>query len=258
MRRYMITTALLFLLGAEPNARAARASPSRRTIDVQILAFNDFHGNIDSPPGEQTVSTSDGHETKLRLGGVNALAATLQQLRRGQARTITVSAGDLIGASPLVSAYFLDEPTIHAMNEVGLELNAVGNHEFDKGSSELLRMQRGGCEQYTTRVPCRVEQFGGARFEFLAANVFDSSGATIFPGSAIRQFGPVKIGFIGMTLKDTATLVTPAGVAGLTFADEAATANALVPKLKAQGADALVLLIHQGGKPSENFQQTGC
>ena len=119
-------------------------------------------------------------------------------------------------------------------------------------------MQNGGCERHTTRVPCRVEPFGGAAFQFLAANVHRSDGQTILPGSAVRQFGPVKIGFIGMTLKDTATLVTPAGVAGLSFADEAASANALVPMLRAQGADAVVLLIHQGGKPGENFLQTGC
>ncbi len=199
---------------------------------------------------------ADGSLLKERLGGAAALAATVKRLR--QPNSITVSAGDLIGASPLVSAYFLDEPTIQAMNAIGLGLNAVGNHEFDKGSAELLRMQKGGCEKHTTRVPCRVEPFGGATFQFLAANVHRSDGQTILPGSAIRQFGPVKIGFIGMTLKETATLVTPAGVAGLTFADEAASANALVPMLKAHGADAVVLLIHQGGKPGENYLQTGC
>jgi 5'-nucleotidase len=182
----------------------------------------------------------------------------VKRLREGRANTITVSAGDLIGASPLVSAYFLDEPTIAAMNAIGLNLNAVGNHEFDKGSAELLRMQKGGCKKHTTRVPCRVEPFGGARFNFLAANVLQTDGSTTFPGSAVRQFGPVKIGFIGMTLKETQTLVTPAGVAGLNFTDEAATANALVPSLRAQGADAIVLLIHQGGKPDVNYRQSGC
>jgi 5'-nucleotidase len=144
------------------------------------------------------------------------------------------------------------------MNAIGLDLNAVGNHEFDKGSAELLRMQKGGCEKHTTRVPCRVEPFGGATFNFLAANVLQANGSTIFPSSTVRQFGPVKIGFIGMTLKETQTLVTPAGVAGLSFADEAATANALVPSLKEQGADTIVLLIHQGGKPDVNYRESGC
>lgn len=254
MRRYSIATAMLFLLGAEPNA--ATAAP--RGTEVQILAINDFHGNIDSPPGEQTITLSDGRELKQRVGGVSALSATIRRLRTGHAKTITVSAGDLIGASPLVSAYFLDEPTIQAMNDIGLQLNAVGNHEFDKGGDELLRMQGGGCAKFTTRVPCRVEPFKGAQFSFLAANVSDASGSTIFPGSVVRQFGPITIGFIGMTLKDTRTLVTPAGVAGLTFADEAQTANALVRKLKAAGANAIVLLIHQGGKAPQIFREAGC
>ena len=254
MRRYSIATAMLFLLFTEPNAALAAA----RTTEVQILALNDFHGNIDSPPGEQVISLADGREVKQRVGGASALSATIRRLRAGRSNTITVSAGDLVGASPLVSAYFLDEPTIHAMNEVGLQLNAVGNHEFDKGRDELLRMQRGGCDKFTTRVPCRVEPFGGARFSFLAANVSDASGSTIFPGSVIRQFGPIKIGFIGMTLKETRTLVTPAGVSGLTFADEAETANALVPKLQAAGANAIVLLIHQGGKAPQIYRQAGC
>ena len=258
MIRYLIATAWLFLTLAEPSAALAAGRGDSRPIEVQILAFNDFHGNIDSPPDAPEIDLANGTKLKQRLGGVDALAATIAALRKGHANTVTVSAGDLIGASPFVSAYFLDEPTIDAMNLVGLSLNAVGNHEFDKGGAELRRMQRGGCMKYTTRVPCRVEPFKGARFSFLAANVSDASGSTIFPGSAIRQFGPIRIGFIGMTLKDTGTLVTPAGVAGLTFADEASTANALVPKLRAAGADAIVLLIHQGAKAPQVFQQSSC
>ncbi|HEX8841862.1 MAG TPA: bifunctional UDP-sugar hydrolase/5'-nucleotidase, partial [Sphingomicrobium sp.] len=112
--------------------------------------------------------------------------------------------------------------------------------------------------KYTTRVPCRLERFKGARFEYLAANVLRADGSTIFPATAISQIGPVKIGFIGMTLKDTGILVTPTGVAGLRFADEAATANALVPGLRAAGADAIVLLIHQGGKTSATYKVRDC
>ena len=107
-------------------------------------------------------------------------------------------------------------------------------------------------------MPCRLEPFAGARFDYLAANVVRADGTTIFPPTAIRQVGPIRIGFIGMTLKDTGILVTPAGVAGLHFADEAATANALVPELKAQGADAIVLLIHQGGKVPDTYDRQGC
>jgi 5'-nucleotidase len=254
MLKKIAVAAALFLAGCttQPKPVPTPAAP----VEVQIIGINDFHGNLETPASPPSVRMADGSILKERLGGAAALASTLKRVR--QPNSITVSAGDLIGASPLVSAYFLDEPTIQAMNAIGLGLNAVGNHEFDKGSAELLRMQNGGCEKHTTRVPCRVEPFGGATFQFLAANVHRSDGQTILPGSAVRQFGPVKIGFIGMTLKETATLVTPAGVAGLAFADEAASANALVPMLKAQGADAVVLLIHQGGKPGENYLQTGC
>jgi 5'-nucleotidase len=258
MLRYLFATALLFLLGLEPSAAFAARHPRSRPIEVQILAFNDFHGNIESP--KLTVPTRDSRRKDIAVpaGGVAYLAGALESLRKGHRYTTTVSAGDLIGASPLASAYFLDEPTVHAMNALHLDLNAVGNHEFDRGSSELLRMQRGGCAKYTRRKPCALEPFGGARFRFLAANVLKDDGETLFPATAIRRFGPLKIGFIGMTLKETGTLVTPSGVAGLHFADEAATANALVPKLKAQGADAIVLLIHQGGALTGRYDDPTC
>jgi 5'-nucleotidase len=247
MRRYLIATALLFLLALEPFTASAAKAPAKKPIEVQILAFNDFHGNIDSPKLTVPLPVSHRQEVQVPAGGVAYLAGALEKLRAGHRYTATVSAGDLIGASPLASAYFLDEPTIHAMNALHLDLNAVGNHEFDRGSSELLRMQRGGCGQYTRRKPCALEPFDGARFRFLAANVLQEDGTTLFPATAIRRFGAIRIGFIGMTLKETGTLVTPSGVSGLHFADEAATANALVPKLKAQGANTIVLLIHQGG-----------
>jgi 5'-nucleotidase len=144
------------------------------------------------------------------------------------------------------------------MEEVGVEYNAVGNHEFDKGSAELVRMQRGGCDKNTTKQPCKLGPFDGADFRFLAANVLTPEGRTLFPGTAIKDFGPVQVGFIGMTLTETKTLVTPAGVAGLTFADEAATANALVPEIRAAGADAVVLLIHQGGSTKGRYNDKSC
>jgi len=225
---------------------------------VQILAINDFHGNLETPDGSVPITGADGAGVDSRVGGAAQLSATLLALRSGHKNSITVAAGDLIGASPLTSAWFLDEPTIDALSMAGLELAAVGNHEFDKGSRELMRMQRGGCESFTTRLPCQLEPFRGARFTYLAANVRQANGATLFPATAIRQYGPIKIGFIGMTLKDTGILASPAGVAGLTFADEAATANALVPALKHQGADAIVLLIHQGGKAPKAYQVSSC
>jgi 5'-nucleotidase len=236
-----------------PPARVAPAAP----VEVQILAFNDFHGNLETPPGVE-VAEPDGSKHKIVTGGASHLAAALAGLRVGHPNTVTVSAGDTIGASPLISANYLDEPTIDAMNMLGLEFNSVGNHEFDRGSDELKRIQSGGCAKFTRRMPCAVEPFRGARFRYLAANVVQADGTTIFPSYAVKQFGPIKVGFIGMTLKATSTLVTPTGVKGLTFLDEAATANALVPKLKAEGADAIVLLIHQGGKTAQFTTGNGC
>ena len=227
-------------------------------IQVQILAINDFHGNLETPEGTIPITDPEGTDVTSRVGGAAQLAGTLKELRTGHANSITVAAGDLIGASPLASAWFLDEPTIDALNLAGLELAAIGNHEFDKGSSELSRMQRGGCEKFTTRIPCQLEPFKGAGFTYLAANVQRADGSTLFPATAIRSYGPIKVGFIGMTLKDTGILVSPAGVAGVSFADEAETANALVPALKAQGADTVVLLIHQGGKAPKAYQTSSC
>jgi len=228
-------------------------------VEVQLLAFNDFHGNLETPPPVE-VTEADGTKALITSGGAAHLASAIERLR--QPNSVTVSAGDTIGASPLTSALFLDEPTIAAMNRIGLEFNAVGNHEFDKGVDELKRMQAGGCAKYTARTPCAIEPFAGAGFRYLAANVVQPDGSTVFPATGIKRFGKgrraVTIGFIGMTLKDTANLVTPSGVKGLTFGDEAATANALVPGLKAAGADSIVLLIHQGGKTPSFTRGNGC
>ena len=208
-------------------------------VEVQILALNDFHGNLE-PPLLSYPSASG----PVPAGGAAYLASALKQRRT--ANSVTVAAGDLIGATPIASALFLDEPTIRVLDEAGLDLAAVGNHEFDKGPAELKRIQDGGCAKHTRRTPCAIEPYGGARFRYLAANVVGPDGATIFPGTSIKMVGGVRIGFIGMTLKETATLVSPDGVRGLQFLDEAATANAAVPALRAAGAQAIVLLIHQG------------
>lgn len=256
IRRFAFAGVLVALAGcvAQPQHIASPAS----AVDVQILAINDFHGNLAPSAEPVRFELARDQFASAKAGGAANLGLELNNLRSGHNHTITVAAGDLIGASPLTSAYFLDEPTVDAMNMIGLSLASVGNHEFDKGSAELLRKQNGGCEKYTSLTPCRLEPFKGAKFEYLAANVVKADGRTLFPATAIRQFGPIRIGFIGMTLKETATLVTPTGVAGLHFTDEAATANALVPALKAEGADAVVLLIHQGGKLPDAYHLQDC
>lgn len=259
MTRGFVALGVLALGGCvQPQAAPRLAPPQAAPVEVQILAINDFHGNLEPPRRSVQALGPDGTTVQVPAGGVAHLAAAAKARRAESALSVTVSAGDMIGASPLVSALFLDEPTIEAMEEVGVEYNAVGNHEFDKGSAELKRMQSGGCERYTSRQPCRVEPFDGADFKFLAANVLTQGGGTLFPGTAIKDFGPVQLGFIGMTLKETATLVTPAGVAGLSFADEASTANAAVPVLRAAGADAIVVLLHQGGRTTGGYDDKSC
>ena len=253
MMRKLVAASAAFLAAACTTLPQA----SRAPVEVQILAFNDFHGNIEPPPPVE-VTQPDGAKLKIATGGAAHLAAALARFRVGHANTVTVSAGDTIGASPLISAYYLDEPTIDAMNLLGLEYNSVGNHEFDKGVAELKRMQAGGCAVLTRRTPCAVEPFAGAHFRYLAANVVQADGTTIFPPTGLKRFGTITIGFIGMTLKGTKQIVTPSGVAGVDFTDEAATANALVPKLKAEGADAIVLLIHQGGKTASFTTGNSC
>ncbi|ANE56667.1 bifunctional UDP-sugar hydrolase/5'-nucleotidase [Methylomonas sp. DH-1] len=218
---------------------------------IKIVAFNDFHGQLESPGNFRNLPTDAA--SSIPLGGVDWMAGYVADLKAQNPSTIVVSAGDIIGATPLVSALFHDEPTIETMNRLGLEFNAVGNHEFDEGKDELKRMQNGGCHPSDPN-SCKGAEVGtpvpfeGAKFKFLAANVVETaSGKTLFPQYAIKTVGGVRVGFIGMTLKETPTIVTPTGVAGLSFTDEAATVNALIPKLRARGVEAVVVLIHQGG-----------
>jgi 5'-nucleotidase len=220
----------------------AGAMPSG-TVDVQILALNDFHGNLLPPTG------SSGRVGTIDAGGVEYLATHIQNLRAQNPNTVVVSAGDLIGASPLLSALFHDEPTIEAFNLIGLDFDAVGNHEFDEGWHELQRMQFGGCHPVDG---CQDgDGFAGANFQFLAANVVrQDNGKTIFPAYKIRSFGGAKVAFIGMTLEGTPLIVTPSGISDLNFLDEADTVNALVPQLKAKGVETIVVLIHEGGVQS--------
>jgi 5'-nucleotidase len=220
-------------------------------VKVQIVALNDFHGNLEPPSGKITLPDM----SKVDAGGAAFLATHIAALRADNPNTVLVSAGDVIGASPLVSALFHDEPTIEVMNQLGLAYNAVGNHEFDKGTAELLRMQSGGCSPIDGCAD--GTPFPGASFQFLAANVLVAQDPikTLFPSYAVHEVGGVKIGFIGMTLEGTPGIVTPAGVAGLTFVDEVERANAVVPELTAQGVEAIVVLIHEGGYQAGTFDE---
>jgi len=249
----LVSSLALAACATTPVPQAEQSAP----VELQLLGLNDFHGNLEVP--SSTTSYRHGEETLREiLGGAARLGATLDALRSGQEHSLTVAAGDLIGGSPFVSANFLDEPAIMALNMVQLDVASVGNHEFDRGIDELQRVQHGGCDRFTSRVPCALEPFGGAAFTYLAGNVVDSGGQSLFPGTVLRQLGPATVGFIGLTLRDTATLVAPSMTEGLSFLDEAETANALARDLVAQGADTVVLLIHEGARVDPAQNTTGC
>ena len=244
-----------------PAPAPAPAAPG--SVDVKLIAFNDLHGNLEPPKLSITAPAKAGGTVPVPAGGAAYMASAIASLKEKNPNNAVVSAGDMIGASPLVSALFLDESTIETVNAMKIDFNAVGNHEFDKGQTELLRMKNGGCAKNTALEPCRVNKsFPGANFGFLAANTVKSDGNTLFPATGMKTFtkdgATVKVAFIGMTLKGTPNIVTPAGVAGLSFKDEADTANALIPQLKSQGADAIVVVIHEGGTTTVGYNDKSC
>ncbi len=236
---------------------AEQASVDLQMVELQILALNDYHGALETPSYEFAFRDGEASRSQ-RLGGAARLAAALEVLRQGNDHTITVAAGDMIGASPIISSRFLDEPAIGTLNRAGLEIASVGNHEFDRGIAELRRIQHGGCDKHTPREPCQLEQFAGAQFAYLAGNTVDHTGETLFPGTALRQFGEVTVGFIGLTLEGTPELVAPSAVAGWTFLDEAQAANSLAKRLTQDGADLIVLLIHEGAQVDPKLSLVGC
>ena len=230
--------------------------PGPPPVAVQLLALNDFHGNLEPPSGSsgrvQTGPLVGTTAPTVDAGGVEYLASELRELAATQKKqnTITVAAGDLVGASPLLSAAFHDEPTVEALGLAGLDYASVGNHEFDEGADELLRLQRGGCHPVDGCAD--GTPFAGADYQYLSANAFVSrTGRPLLPPYAVKKVQGVKIGFIGMTLEGTKEIVSQQGVAGLDFADEVATANRYAGELQAQGVQSIVVLLHQGG------QQTG-
>jgi 5'-nucleotidase len=253
--------ALPFALGLAACATVPPASPD--PVKVRIVGLNDFHGNLE--PIKRPVSIDDGKGGKHEIysGGAAWFAGALADLRGQDEHSLAIGAGDLVSASPLASSLFLDEPTVGVMNHVKLDFTSVGNHEFDRGWHELLRLDRGGCAKHTLREPCAVEaNFKGADYPILAANVRTRDGGTLLPGYGVRRFGvgagQVTVGVIGLTLKGTAQIVSPGGIEGLSFEDEADSINALVPQVIAEGADAIVVAIHQGLVPEPGADFNGC
>jgi 5'-nucleotidase len=225
-------------------------------VAVKLLAINDFHGNLKPPSsGIRIKDPKDPTKTvTVEAGGAEAMATLVKDLRAKNPNNIFVAAGDLIGGSPLLSALFHDEPTVESLGLMGLEVTAVGNHEFDQGKDELLRKQHGGC--HPTDGCKGPAAFKGASFKYLAASTVDlRTGKTIFPPYHVKRFEGIPVAFIGLTLKNTPAIVAPSGVVGLQFNDEADTVNALLPELKKQGIEAIVLLIHEGGFPTGDYNE---
>ncbi|MFO0120401.1 MAG: bifunctional metallophosphatase/5'-nucleotidase [Burkholderiales bacterium] len=220
-----------------PTGVSPGVSPGVSTdpLRVRVIAFNDFHGHLEP------------HGLSLRLtphvvpaGGAAWLAGMLDRLRAQARHSVTVSAGDLVGASPLVSALNEDRPTIEVMNTLGLDLGVVGNHEFDRGLDHLRRLQ------------------AVARFPMIAANVVDAQGAPVFAPSVVREFEGVRVAFVGAVLKGTPEIVRPSGVAGLRFLDEADSIAREVKRLRAQGIEAIVAVIHEGGRIRGDWNDPAC
>jgi len=237
---------------------SACATPRPEPVTINLVSLNDFHGNLE--PSRYTMKDADGKEHVLRAGGAEAVAAALQAWRKQDKDLLLVSTGDIVGASPALSSLWADEPTITAMNMLGLRASAVGNHEFDGGRKELLRQQNGGCDSTRPAKACKyATTFGGAKFTYLGANVIDAAtGKTFIPGYTIEEVKGIKVGLVGVVLRDTPSMVVASGVAGLKFGDEAEAINALLPQMRTAGAKVIVALVHQGGRTTESPLQAGC
>lgn len=247
--------------GAQGHGKGHGHHTPARTVDVQLLSFNDLHGNLEPPSGSAgTVNEkqADGTTKAVPAGGVEYLASSLRAVRKGHPYSITAAGGDMVGASPLLSGLFHDEPTIEALNKIDLDVTTVGNHEFDEGATELARLQNGGCHPVEG---CYEEgkKFEGADFPYLAANVTDEkTGKPILKPYTVWKKNGVKIGFIGVTLEGTPNIVTANGVKGLKFHDEIETVNKYAKELDRQGVKSIVTLIHEGGAPASSSYNYDC
>ncbi|MET8470380.1 bifunctional metallophosphatase/5'-nucleotidase [Streptomyces sp. NPDC006422] len=249
------------LVAALPAGAAEEKGGGGRYQDVQLLSFNDFHGNLEPPAGSSgqvTEDQADGTTKKIDAGGVEYLANSLRTARKGHPYSVTAAAGDLIGASPLLSGLFHDEPTVEAMNKLDLDVTSVGNHEFDEGAAELARLQKGGCHP---KDGCYEDgrTFEGADYPYLAANVTDEkTGKPVLAPYWVWKHKGVKVGFIGVTLEGTPDIVSADGVKGLKFHDEIETVDKYAKILDKQGVKSIVALIHEGGVPASGSYNYDC
>ncbi|XYJ09720.1 bifunctional metallophosphatase/5'-nucleotidase [Telluria sp. B2] len=250
--------ASLSLLALSLLAAGCATAPSG-PVTLNLVAINDFHGNLE--PSKYTyTSAATGKSETLRAGGIEALSGALSAWRKEDKDLLFIGAGDLIGASPALSSMWADEPSIEAMNLMGLRLSSVGNHEFDQGRKELLRQQAGGCDSPRPGKACRLSpDYRGARFTYLAANVLDSAtGKPFMPAYRVESVKGVKVGVAGAVLQGTASVAVASAIAGLDFIDEAEAINKTLPQMRAEGAKVFIALIHEGGRTDESPDQPGC
>lgn len=236
--------ALACACSPKANTPKTKTQATTTPVEVSVFAINDLHGHLEGPTGSVRVKGQ-----KVKAGGVDTLATHINRLRKEHKHSAFVCAGDLVGASPLLSALFHDEPTVEAMNLLQMDLLAVGNHEFDDGVDELLRLKNGGCHP---EEGCREgKKYEGAKFPFLAANVIvKETNKPLFPPYLIKSYDGVKVGFIGLTFENTPSAVSPSAVAKVKFLNEVETINRYTKELKEKGVRAIVVVIHEGATPT--------
>jgi len=245
-------------------ATVARSAPEPRPEDrianVQLLGVNDLHGNLESP------RTLPYNGTQVPVGGAAYLDSYLDKYEaKNPDRTIRVHAGDMVGASPLISSYFHDEPTVYAANNIEFDVGTLGNHEFDEGGKEMLRLidgeQRNDGLQFKDGpdgLPVNTSDpnFPGAAFPYIAANtLYKDSGKTVLPPYQIINRDGVDIGFIGVTTLETPSIVAPDAVAPFNYTDISDTVNKYTKVLQRKGVHTIVVLAHAGGFYDNNVQR---
>ncbi len=235
-------------LAALAAALLAGCATRPATTELTLLSINDFHGNIQAsrptPLMARLPDPTTGEVKPQPAGGVAHLATAMAELKAKHPDAVIVAGGDLIGASPQISNLLRDEPTLAAMSQFGISGSALGNHELDAGLPELLRKTRGECQP----VDCAWPGFKGPGFPYLGANVLDAkTGQPLLPTHVFQQSGKLKVAIAGVATRDTPQVIIAKAIQGIRFADEADTLNALVPTLKAAGAQVLVAVMHEGG-----------
>jgi 5'-nucleotidase len=245
------TLSICVLLAAAPVLAVAADLPD--PVPVRLIGINDFHGNLE--PASLTLQLADpaaapgSPQIRVATGGAAALAGMVKRLRAGSPYSLMLAGGDLVGAAPLVSSLFRHESTIEILGDIGLEVSTFGNHEFDAGRAELERLMKGGCAPNAPDSPvtsCAQHKYAGTRFTYLGTNVVDATNRPIAAPYVIKQFAGIPVGIIGGVTKTTPQLVSPSGIAGLRFLDEAEAVNLAADELRAKGVRAMVAVFHEG------------